>query len=263
MPKAFIVSSFTLNGKGGNKAGVVFDSVTDEEKQQIAFELGFSETVFVEGNRFRYFTPNSEIDFCGHATLAALSLIDYTEMEIELRNFTLKAFKDPLPRFNSDNGVVIQKIIDEEKVLLSLGVNESEIAENGFEIAYTGLADLFVHVKDISSLKPDFALISEVSEELDIVGYHVYADHPDYDATTRNFAPLFGINEESATGSANSGLAYLMSLRSNKRTYKFLQGETMNQESEIIIHIEDSIYISGEASLIDTISVLEDNNVKT
>lgn len=255
MHKAYVVSSFTLNGKGGNFAGVVFESVSDEIKQQIATELGFSETVFVEGNRFRYFTPNKEIDFCGHATLAALSLMDYEEMSIETNEFTIKAYKDPVPRFRSDDGKLIEKDVPFEEVLRSLGITYTDIDALGMKIVYTGLSDLFIHVKDLNKLKPDYELISKISEDLDVIGYHVFSDHDRYDANTRNFAPLYGIDEESATGSANSGLAYLLSLYKNQTRFTFLQGESMGRESEIIIVIDDGIYISGEATLIDTVSV--------
>lgn len=261
MPKVYVVSAFTHNGKGGNLAGVVFDPVSDTEKQLIAKTLGYSETVFVENNRFRYFTPNSEIDFCGHATLAALSLLDFTELDIELNNFTVKAFKEPL-MFNADAGEVIEVEFNQQEVLESLGIESSDVDKEGFNIIYTGLKDLFVHVKDVNKLKPNFEMISTISQKLDIVGYHVYQDHPEYDATTRNFAPLYGINEESATGSANSGLAYLKSLQKNQKKYQFLQGEAMNKKSEIIVYIDNGIYISGEATLIETLSVLEDKNVK-
>ncbi len=255
MHKAFIVSSFTLNGVGGNKAGVVFESVNDSMKQLIAKELGFSETVFVEGNRFRYFTPNSEINFCGHATLAALSLMDYEELNIETNEFTIKAFKDPVPRFKTDNGKVINQPIDEESVLRSLGITYTDVGSYGMDIVYAGLNDLFIHVNDLSRVVPDYRLISKMSEELNVVGYHVYSLHDEYDANTRNFAPLYDINEESATGSANAGLAYLLSLKNPKKKYRFLQGEAMNELSEIIIVIDNGIYISGEASLLGTVSV--------
>lgn len=255
MPKVYVVSAFTSNGEGGNLAGVVFDIVSDTEKQLIAKQLGYSETVFVEGDMFKYFTPETEIDFCGHATLAALSLMEFEELDIQLNNFTVKAYKDTLPRFSADEGEVIETSINQKEVLDSLGIESNDVDKEGFNIIYTGLKDLFIHVKDLNVLKPNFKEISRISKELDIVGYHVYSDHPEYDANTRNFAPLYGIDEESATGSANSGLAYLKSLNSSKKKYRFLQGEAMNRKSEIIVYIDNGIYISGEATLIEVINI--------
>lgn len=253
MPKVkiYVVAAFTKDNKGGNLAGVVFDKVDDVSKQEIAKELGFSETVFVDGTKFRYFTPTSEIDFCGHATLAALSQIDFNELNVQLASFDIKAFKSPL-MFSADNGVFIDRVIDVELVLSSLGLSKTDLADLGMDIVYTGLKDLFVNVKDTSNIKPDFELIESISKELDVIGYHVYSLDSEFDAITRNFAPLYGIPEESATGSANSGLAYLLSEKHVKKSYyKFLQGKEMNQESVISIYLKDKIYISGDCTLIE------------
>ncbi len=252
MHKAYVVSSFTLNGEGGNKAGVVFGKLDQSTMQDIAKELNFSETVFVDGNRFRYFTPLKEIDFCGHATLAALHLMEYDEIDINTNEFTIKAYKDPIPRFSTDDGLVIRKHIDQDKVLKSLGINYKDLDHLGMKIVYAGLQDLCIHVKRLKRLKPNFEMIAEVSKELDVVGYHVFQDHDKYDASTRNFAPLYGIDEESATGSASAALAYLLSLKENKQKYVFLQGEAMNMSSEITILKDDSLYISGVAKLLET-----------
>ena len=76
------VDAFTLNGKGGNPAGVVpnADFLTTAEMQLIAKQLGFSETAFILSDKecdfhLRFFTPNQEVDFCGHATVASFSLL--------------------------------------------------------------------------------------------------------------------------------------------------------------------------------------------
>ncbi|WP_046006551.1 PhzF family phenazine biosynthesis protein [Pseudoalteromonas rubra] len=69
-----LVNAFTERGKGGNPAGVVLnaDGLTDEQKQAIAREVGFSETAFVSSASdadfaVSFFTPTAEVDFCGHA----------------------------------------------------------------------------------------------------------------------------------------------------------------------------------------------------
>ncbi len=264
MHKAHVVSSFTKDGEGGNKAGVVFGKLDQNTMQSIAKELNFSETVFVDGNRFKYFTPVSEISFCGHATLAALHLMEYEEIDIQTNEFMIKAYKDPIPRFSTDDGLVIRKHIHIDKVLQSLGLKHKDLDVLGIKVVYAGLQDLFIHVKQLKRVKPNFELIAEVSKELDVVGYHVFSNHEKYDAATRNFAPLFGIDEESATGSASAALAYLLSLQNDKEKYVFLQGEAMNMSSEITILKDESLFISGEAVLIETRDVggREDVEVK-
>lgn len=71
-------SSFPFEGRGGNPAGVVLhaEGLSESEMQRIASDLGYSETVFVTSAlgpqvRVRYFSPEMEVDFCGHATIAA------------------------------------------------------------------------------------------------------------------------------------------------------------------------------------------------
>ncbi len=250
-----VVAAFTLNGSGGNLAGVVFDRVNDYAKQQLAKRLGFSETVFVEDGKFRYFTTNKEIEFCGHATLAALSLMEFDEVSIELRDFTIYAKNNPV-MFSTDDGLFINEKLDKTLILESLGIDEFDLDSLGMDIVYTGLKDLFINVKDISILNPDYDLIRKISKNLNIVGYHVYSFDHGYDAVTRNFAPLYGIDEESATGSANSGLAYLLNVKKEKKEYyRFLQGTHLNSESEIIVYIKDKIYISGNSTLIESLEI--------
>ena len=77
-----MVNAFTVNREGGNPAGVVLqaDGLSFNEKLKIAQTVGYSETAFVsEDNNadlaLSFFTVTGEVDFCGHATLAAFSLM--------------------------------------------------------------------------------------------------------------------------------------------------------------------------------------------
>jgi len=72
------LSAFPFEGKGGNPAGVLLaaQGLTESRMQEIAAHVGFSETIFVTSEngprmRVRYFSPEMEVDFCGHATIAA------------------------------------------------------------------------------------------------------------------------------------------------------------------------------------------------
>jgi len=70
------IASFCLNGTGGNPAGVLITAElpTPADMQRIAAEVNYSETVFAapqdDGFRVRYFAPQAEVPFCGHATIA-------------------------------------------------------------------------------------------------------------------------------------------------------------------------------------------------
>jgi PhzF family phenazine biosynthesis protein len=72
------LSAFPFEGKGGNPAGVVLraEGLKESQMQDIAAQIAFSETIFVTAQnlprlRVRYFSPEMEVDFCGHATIAA------------------------------------------------------------------------------------------------------------------------------------------------------------------------------------------------
>lgn len=70
------IAAFTDGGRGGNPAGVVLVDVLPDQiaMQQVAAEVGYSETVFAatlnDGFIVRYFSPEAEVPFCGHATIA-------------------------------------------------------------------------------------------------------------------------------------------------------------------------------------------------
>jgi len=70
------IAAFSDEGTGGNPAGVVIADALPaaDEMQRVAAEVGFSETAFAApidgGWRVRYFSPESEVPFCGHATIA-------------------------------------------------------------------------------------------------------------------------------------------------------------------------------------------------
>ncbi|WP_250984047.1 PhzF family phenazine biosynthesis isomerase [Rhizobium sp. CG4] len=80
------ISAFTNNGLGGNPAGVLLtqEPMSAEQMQAIAAEVGYSETVFASPNpdgswRVRYFAPETEVPFCGHATIALGAVLgEYT-----------------------------------------------------------------------------------------------------------------------------------------------------------------------------------------
>nr|QOV09111.1 putative isomerase YddE [uncultured Actinomycetes bacterium] len=76
-PEILRLAAFPLENAGGNPAGVVLDAtnLSDSQMQALAKEVGFSETAFIttalaERMRVRYFSPEMEVDFCGHATIA-------------------------------------------------------------------------------------------------------------------------------------------------------------------------------------------------
>ena len=92
-------TAFDVDGEGGNPAGVVLDArgMDDTRMQEIAAEVGFSETAFLTSDespdersfQIRYFSPVAEVAFCGHATIAtAVALAEHREGTGDLRLIT-------------------------------------------------------------------------------------------------------------------------------------------------------------------------------
>ena len=102
MVDVYVVSAFSKENKGGNKAGVVLDShdLTPAKMMAIAKDLGYSETAFLmESNfvdfRIRYFTPTEEVPLCGHATIAAFSSLNSLG-KLEKDAYTIETKDGPL-----------------------------------------------------------------------------------------------------------------------------------------------------------------------
>jgi len=219
----YIVRAFCRDHLGGNLAGVVLEQgFTTEQMQAIAKKLDFSETVFLSKigptvYKALYFTPSSLIDFCGHATIAAFGVLQQinhlkneiyqVEAPVGLCEITLSDsmifLSQPLPVFG--------QVIPEEEIAPVLGISVSDIRSTHLkpQIVSTGLRDIFVPVVTqdcLSALHPNHEQITKLSEKYDAIGLHVFSLESSEKTTTafcRNFAPRYGIPEESATGSSN------------------------------------------------------------
>lgn len=262
---AYIARAFCHDSLGGNPAGVVIvnpgSAFTDTQMQAIAKVLNFSETVFISpigshSYKTLYFTPTSSIDFCGHATLAAfgtlkqLGLLKGSQFPLDTQAGKCEVvLKDHLI-FLSQPLPVFGEKIEETEITRILGDCVSADKPSP-RVVSTGLRDIFVRVKDeesLQSIKPNLALISELNKKTDSVGIHIFSLDPPgstHTAHCRNFAPLFGIDEESATGSSNGALAcHLFEAGTlspgSKHQLLFRQGESLNAPSDIYVHLTTS-----------------------
>jgi len=212
--QVFVVNAFTKNKSGGNPAGVVVDGdgLSAADMQHIASEMGLSETAFILSSvaadyRIRYFTPVSEVDLCGHATIASFALL-VQKKSINKNSFTIETKAGILPVridgekiFLTQNKPQFGQELDKIEIAQSLHITESDIMTPlPIEIVSTGLKDILIPIKNnevLQSLQPDFNRIKEISAKHDVVGYHVFTLDIDEgtDAYCRNFAPLYDINE--------------------------------------------------------------------
>jgi PhzF family phenazine biosynthesis protein len=252
--EAHIWNAFTHNGRGGNPAGIVVEDkpLKPVERQRIARELDVSETAFVrklgpENWQLRFHTPTRAIARCGHATVAAFSLLavygeiaegsahkvrySQGQQSVRLQDKRVWLALDQAQHRSLDKA-------DQEAVHQSLGLAPGALAGPPI-ISGTGNDFILLPMLDVQSLRglsPDFTQVAEVSRKHNVIGYYAYlptAEGAKVQAATRMFAPAYGINEEAATGMAAGALAAHMRHREGKilSEYQFSQGILMPQPS--------------------------------
>lgn len=261
-----IVNAFTLDGSGGNPAGVVLDAdgLDKAQKQQVAKVAGLSETAFVSASeiadfKLEFFTPNRQIAHCGHATVAAFALLhelgrindvetskETVDGRREIRLHDGRAYMEQrAPRY--------EPVADEEllsEILPSLGLGRDALHEAArAEFVNTGNGFLVIplrHREQLAAIVPDHALIETVSERHDLVGFYpfVASDVSRFHAEARMFAPRYGIPEEAATGMAAGPLAAYLHDRlprilDGSKRVRITQGGLMDppSPSEILVDL--------------------------
>ena len=139
--------------------------------------------------------------------------------------------------------------------------------EYPIQIVSTGLKDILVPIDNRESLrkiKPDFEEMKKISKEKDVIGMHMFTLNNDEELTAicRNFAPLYGINEESATGTSNCALAcYLFKYGIKKNKYVFEQGYELDNPSQIIVFLEENnnlisnVLVGGKGYIVEEIEI--------
>lgn len=269
--KVYTVFAFTHGNLGGNAAGVCLldDGIDAREMLRIAAEVGYSETAFVRRlseSRFHidYFTPTEQVELCGHATIASFFFLKESvglcdgNYRLSTRSYDLTVTIEGDIIHMEQPKAIFGRGVPSDEIALSLGISESELLENPkIRAVSTGIMDLMVGVDSRDTLKriiPDFDRIRKISERYEVGGYHVYAlTEGDYTAYVRNFAPILGIDEESATGTSNCALSAL--LRENGRVedvFRFHQGMWMNAPSDIITKYDsdkDSYWVGGSGKI--------------
>ena len=267
--KFYIVDAFSDEIFGGNQAGVVIldegqDFPSDEVCIKTAKELRYSETAFTKRLNekefnIRYFTPAAEVELCGHATIGSFAALRYGGYigDGEYMNHTISGdlnigVDGDRILMDMATPVKINEISAEDKLeelYKIMGIDYQDQKARGLKLipqmVSTGLPDIMMPVltqADLEAIEPDFKALSDLSAAYEVVGVHAFTTDCD-DATchVRNFAPLYDIDEEAATGTSNGALTYYGYLNGFVKTgddCKFIQGEKMGRPSAIVSHIE-------------------------
>ncbi len=116
--------------------------------------------------------------------------------------------------------------------------------------------EILTDVVTLQSLQPDMEAVSAITKKHDAVSFHVFAFGNDgYTAHVRDFAPLYDIPEESATGTANASLTYYLQqcgCLGEEAECAFIQGEAMGRPSVVATRIEadGNIFVGGTAAVV-------------
>lgn len=281
--KLFVVDAFATRRFSGNQAGVALlpeGSRWPEDTflQALAGELKHSETAYVmpgESGRYqvRYFTPEGEVELCGHATVAAFTLLreeglltpgNYTAVtkvgELAIRVAAEAVWMDMAPP------KVARTFTDEESMELyaAYGLTLGD-RPDGYTVkaVSTGLTDILLPVATPEALEQavqDEGAVTRLSKAYEVVGVHMFCPVLTAECTARcrNFAPLYAIPEESATGTSNGALTYYLYERGAVlagEENRFLQGEKMGKPSVILSRLTETedgltIRIGGGAVIV-------------
>lgn len=207
----YVVDAFASRPFSGNPAGVcLLDHPADPEwMQHVAAEMKHAETAFVnpshDGFDLRWFTPTTEVDLCGHATLAAAHILWQVGWLEE---------HDPA-RFHTKSGVLTcthhgygiqmdfpaERIVpgesfDRAAILSALGLKEAIVERNRM--------DYLVEIGDeaqLKNLQPDIEALQAIGGRGVIVT--APSSSPERDFVSRFFAPAAGVPEDPVTGSAH------------------------------------------------------------
>jgi len=246
--KQYQVDAFASRTFEGNPAAVcpLDEWLPVEVMQAIAEENNLSETAFfvptADGFALRWFTPTTEVDLCGHATLAAAHVI-----------FSHLAYSKPAICFTTRSGRLIVRRHGDllqmdfpaqppqpsplpEFLKEALGAEPSELLAGDDYLA------VFDSEEQVHAIEPDLALLSR----LDRRGVIVTAPGKEVDFVSRFFAPKFGIPEDPVTGSAHCLLTPYWSKRLGKNEFRARQISRRGGDIACQL-VDDRVLLSGRA----------------
>ncbi|AYN66372.1 PhzF family phenazine biosynthesis protein [Euzebyella marina] len=260
--KTFIIDAFTNSKFKGNPAGVCLLATEIDKSimQSIANELNLSETAFIlrkgssDYNFFiRYFTPTVEIPFCGHATLAASTLV-------------LNHLRQNNVSFSTENGLSLYAETKEDYIAMRFPLYDTvEIRPIPDLLEAFGIRDslyvafckelkmLLVEVDSLNTLKslaPDFSKAVATTNLLNNVIVTTKSSDEEYDFYSRCFCPWIGINEDPVTGAAHSILAKYWGKKLRKTTMKAFQASERGGYLHLNIIEDRTLEVKSRAQIV-------------
>ena len=250
--KQYIVDAFTSKPFSGNPAAVcVMNSWPSEESMmKLAMENNLSETAFIvkeeAGYRLRWFTPGTEVELCGHATLASSYVIlnyyekDSTEVKFNTLSGELtihrndNLFEMDFPTYELKEIPVtddMEKAFGARPVKAVLGLD---------------LVCVFESEDIVRNITPDQELLRKIEGRIQ----NVTAAGSDTDCVSRSFCPKLSIPEDPVCGSAHCQIAAYWADELHKKEILAYQASKRGGYLHCTLQPENRITISGEATLV-------------
>lgn len=267
---------------GGNPAGIVFlqEDLSFKEMKLIAGILNpISETVFVSPSEeadhtFQFFTPTSEIEICGHATIGAcFALYGGKSREKKVLQIETKIGIFPV-QLHFEAGTLSRAMMNQQTPEFSAPDVDPDalapvlgISPKGFDtslplqVVSTGRPKLIVPVvskRVLNTLCPDFDQMISFCHDINATGIHPFTfetEEQDSFVHCRHFAPTVGVNEDPATGNSNAALGAYLHKHGRLETEEFTaeQGYAMGRPSKLFVNVNadtGDVSVGGSATIV-------------
>ena len=249
--KIFQVDAFTDQLFKGNPAAVVLLNswIEEEHMQSIAFENNLSETAFIVRKEsafyeIRWFTPLTEVDLCGHATLAAARVI-FEHFDTNSKTLEFYSSRSGALKVSRDEELITLDFPADLPERFSPPDGLYEAIGHAPEECLKGKTDyllVYPNQEAIEKLKPNFYLLKSVKAR----GIICTSPGQKNDFVSRFFAPAVGINEDPVTGSAHTTLTPYWSSKLEK--VKLFAMQISLRGGELVCELRgDRVFISGRA----------------
>ena len=252
-----VIDAFTDNVFKGNSAAVIITEswLSETLMQSIAFENNLSETAFIvlddKGTyHIRWFSPFTEIDFCGHATLASAFVLFKKTPTLTSIKFSATAVGILTVEQTNDGKIQMdfpntkpERVEDiPDSLLAGLSIAPIEVYKNAqaYFVVYDSESDVLSVERDNDALKqlaPHDVVVTCQAKSIEYKGY---------DFISRYFWPANGGDEDPVTGSAHTGLAPLWAQRLGKNTLVAYQASKRGGVLNCVV-ASDRVLIAGHA----------------
>ena len=250
--KQYIVDAFTDKPFSGNPAAVcVMDSWPSERfMMQLAMENSLSETAFIvkenEGYRLRWFTPGTEVELCGHATLAsAFVILNFYEKDQDTVRFhTLSGLltvtrKDQFYEMDFPT-------YDLKEIPVTAAMEQAFGVRPVKAVLGLDLVCIFDAEEQVRKMLPDQDLLRLLPGRIQ----NATARGTETDCVSRSFCPKLSIAEDPVCGSAHCQIAAYWAGQLGKKEIRANQASRRGGSLQCILREDHRILIRGEAALV-------------